>query len=271
MQLGVNHITVPKCSSAELLVLAKALGCSGVECRNDLGRLLFDGEAAGDFATRLDDFGLDMHGLAEVAAFNLDTDAKLGDIAALMDVAVGVGAKGLALIPAVLDAPLSAAAQKAQLLQALERLQPLFEARGLIGLIEPLGFENSSLRLKAHVVDVLEHIGKPACFALIHDTFHHHTAGEAEVFADLTHIVHVSGVVDPAPARRDMRDAHRVLLDANDRTGAIAQLRLLQDAGFSGPISIEAFAPDVQTLSDPAPHLARSFEFISSQLAPVPA
>ena len=64
-----------------------------------------------------------------------------------------------------------------------------------------------------------------------------------------------------------MRDEHRVLVDAEDRLGNIAQIEALEAAGYAGPISFEPFAPEVHALADPAAALAGSFKFISSRLA----
>ena len=42
LPIGLNHMTVPIVATQHLLQLASALGCAGVELRNDLGRPLFD-------------------------------------------------------------------------------------------------------------------------------------------------------------------------------------------------------------------------------------
>ena len=43
-KLALNHVTAPNLGWRELLDLAKRIGCSGVELRNDLDRPLFDGD-----------------------------------------------------------------------------------------------------------------------------------------------------------------------------------------------------------------------------------
>ena len=59
----------------------------------------------------------------------------------------------------------------------------------------------------------------------MHDTFHHHLAGETEFFPERTGIVHISGVVDPDVAVDDMLDPHRVLVDDADRLENVPQIR----------------------------------------------
>jgi 2-keto-myo-inositol isomerase len=116
----------------------------------------------------------------------------------------------------------------------------------MVALFEPLGFETSSLRSKAETVESLGAAGR---FKLVHDTFHHHLAGGGPIFPEHTGIVHVSGVVDPALAVSDMRDAHRILLDGRDNLGNAAQIAELRAAGYAGPISFEAFVPEIHAVA----------------------
>ena len=64
-----------------------------------------------------------------------------------------------------------------------------------------------------------------------------------------------------------MTDAHRILVDGSDRLGNIAQIKALQDAGWSGPISYEAFAPQTHASDTPAQDLRVSMDFIAAGLA----
>ena len=84
-------------------------------------------------------------------------------------------------------------------------------------LVEPLGFPVSSLRSKAEAIRAIRAAGGEGTYRLVHDTFHHHLAGETEVFADWTGLVHISGVTDPDVAVEAMLDPHRVLVDGADR------------------------------------------------------
>lgn len=271
LTFGLNHMTVPALDAEGLLEMAKALGCAGVEFRNDLHRPLFEGRSPEDVRAMVRDHGLRVFALAEVKAFNDMSAGKASDALALIKIAEALGAEGVALIPLVGSAPLDRAVQKDMLRKALTALRPLLENHGITGLIEPLGFTTSTLRYKSDVVEVLGEFDNPACFKIVHDTFHHHLAGDADLFADHTALVHVSGVTDPDVATDDMDDAYRVLVDASDRLGNITQLRALRQAGFNGPVSVESFAPEIHQLSDPATALAGSYAFISAQISGVPA
>ncbi|MFA8443077.1 TIM barrel protein [Yoonia sp.] len=264
-------MTAPHASTRQLFDVAAALGCVGVELRNDLGRALFDGEDPAAVADAAALKGLTILALAEVKAFNDSPEDKLEFAQALVDAAVACGAEAVALIPAVAPSAVSRHEQRAALRAALVLLQPLLETAGVKGLIEPLGFATSTLRYKEDVACILDEMNRPACFAIVHDTFHHHIAGETVVYPDLTGLVHISGVTDRAPAIPQMADAHRVLVDAEDRLANIGQLRRLRAGGYTGPASFEAFAPDIHDMKDPAPALAGSIAFINAALAEVTA
>jgi 2-keto-myo-inositol isomerase len=109
-------------------------------------------------------------------------------------------------------------------------------------------------------------VGGVGTYFMVHDTFHHALAGFGPIYPDLTGIVHVSGVKDMI-ALDDMRDPHRVLVDADDVLGNVAQLRALRAAGYAGPVSYEPFAPSVHALTDARPALTASMNFIRAGLA----
>ena len=114
-----------------------------------------------------------------------------------------------------------------------------------IGLVEPIGFTASSLRDKAELVEVIEALDARDNIKLVHDTFQHVLAGGGEIFPDHTGIVHISGISDPNVAMDEMLDAHRILIDENDRVGNVEQIAALLDGGYDGPFSFECTAPSI--------------------------
>ncbi len=249
------------------LALAESLGCDGVEFRDDLPGPVFGGDDPERVRGSAREAGLRVLALAEVTAFNSWSDRKRAEAAALMRTASGCGAEAVILIPRCDGFGCGNGERQANLRVALRELAPMLVEHQLVGLVEPLGFELCSLRHKSEAVDAIEALGLAGRFRLIHDTFHHALAGGGPVFAEHTGIVHVSGVTDPRLALHEMLDGHRILVDVRDRLGSAAQVKELMRAGYAGPVSIEAFAASVHALHDPAKELARSFEFIFSNLA----
>lgn len=266
LPFALNHMTVARLSYARLVDLAAELGLVGIEVRNDLPQALFDGmspEAGGDLARSK---GLRLLAVAEVKRFNDWSADKAAEALALMRIASAAGAEAVSLIPrndgVATDRRDSARVTEA----ALRELLPMLRAHGLKAMVEPLGFAACSLRYKDVLAEVIDRVGGQGTYFMVHDTFHHALAGFGPIYPDLTGIVHVSGVKD-AIYLDDMRDPHRVLVDADDMLGNVAQIRALSEAGYAGPVSYEPFAPSVHDLADPAPALGASMKFIRDGLS----
>jgi 2-keto-myo-inositol isomerase len=193
--------------------------------------------------------------------FNDWSDAKAAEAEALMKVAVAAGAEAVSLIPRNDGVATERGASRTVTETALREILPMLKAHGLKAMVEPLGFAVCSLRYKDVLAEAIDAVGGVGTYFMVHDTFHHALAGFGPIYPELTGIVHVSGVKDMIPLD-DMRDPHRVLVDADDVLGNVAQIRALRRAGYTGPISYEPFAPQVHDLSDPKAALAVSMEFI---------
>jgi 2-keto-myo-inositol isomerase len=264
---AVNHMTVARLSFRQLVTLSAQLGCVGIEVRNDLPQALFDGMDPVAAGAVIRDAGSRLLAVAEVKRFNDWSDDKAAEALALMKIARAAGAEAISLIPRNDNLGMGNGERQASLRVALKALQPMLEDHDLVGMVEPLGFEVCALRYKQEAVDGITAVGGAGRFRLVHDTFHHTLAHGGPFFPEHTGIVHVSGVVDQEVGVADMRDPHRVLVTAGDRLGNIAQIAALQAAGWTGPISVEAFSPDVHGIADPADALKRSFDFIREGLA----
>ena len=264
---ALNHMVAPKLGWSGFLDLAKGLGCVGIEFRNDLPGALFQGAAPEDVGAAAAAAGLRILALAEVKAFNDWSDAKRDEAAALMKIAKACGAEMVSLIARNDAKGMGDGERQSNLNTALRELKPLLEEHGLIGLIEPLGFETCALRDKREAVEAIEALGATSCFKIVHDTFHHTLAGGGPIFPAHTGMVHISGIVDPALNLSEMRDEHRVLVDEEDRIRNIEQVRQLLAEGYAGPVSFEPFAAEVHNLADPRKAIEKSFSFIESALA----
>ncbi len=266
MQFALNHMTTPNLGCADFLDLAARLGCVGVELRNDIARPLFDGMTAQDAGKLLADKGLRLVGLSQVYPFNAWDGAREAAVRALIATAKAAGAETISLIPRNDGTGIAPAERHANLRQAMAAILPILQGEDMVALVEPLGFERSSLRSKQELVDSIDALEAAGQFKLVHDTFHHSLAGGGAIFPAQTGIVHISGVVDPTLRLDQMEDEHRVLVDAQDRLGNIAQIAALMAAGYDGPISYECFSPQTHAMADPYGEIKRSFDFISAQL-----
>ena len=264
---ALNHMTVARMGYVQLLDTAAALGCIGVEVRNDLPQPLFDGKAPAEAGAMARAKGLRILAVAEVKRFNDWSDDKAAEALALMKIAQASGAEAVSLIPRNDNLGMGNGERQASLRVALKALKPMLEDHGLTGMVEPLGFEICALRYKSEAVEAIEATGGKGRFKLVHDTFHHTLAQDGAFFPDHTGIVHISGVTDQRVTLAQMTDAHRILVDAADRLGNIEQIATLARMGWTGPVSFEAFAPGVHASTTPRADLSASIQFIGEGLA----
>ncbi|AYM08566.1 TIM barrel protein [Agrobacterium tumefaciens] len=261
MRFAINHITAPKLSLEEFFATARELGLTEVEIRNDLPDIVGTVEPAAVKAAA-EKAGVTIISINALYPFNVWSGDLPARAVAMADYAAASGAKALVMCPLNDGTEVSFD----DLVAALTAMKPILEERGLTGFVEPLGFPVSSLRTKAEAIKAIDAAGGGDVYRLVHDTFHHHLAGETVFFPERTGLVHISGVTDPAVSVADMLDAHRVLVDGGDRLENIAQIRTLQAAGYNGPYSFEPFASEVHALKNPAAALKDSIDHISRAL-----
>ena len=259
-------MTAPGLTRRELLSLAARAGCVGVEFRNDIDLPGKPSEKPADIARLATKMQLRVLAVAEVKAFTRFSDRVLKDTTGLIELAREIGGESIVFIPAN-DG--SGQTGTDLLVVALRECAPLLRDAGLLGMVEPLGFVSSTLRTKRRLVDAIEAAGCDDCFRLVHDTFHHHIAGETCFFPDLTGVVHISGVVAAGMDKSDMQDEHRIEVNQDDRLGSLGQLKTLMDRGYSGPVSYELFAPNIHQHEhdDLSALLARSMEYVRNSLS----
>ena len=264
---AINHMTAPALTLDAFFALAVSLGTSAVEIRNDLdGNAILDGTTPDEVKALAQRHGITIISINALQRFNEWTPARAVEAKELIDYAAACGAKALVLVPKNDGTGQADGERQANLREALTALKPLLEAAGIIGLVEPLGFEICSLRSKREAAEAIKAVGGEQTFRLVHDTFHHHLAGEPELFANLTGLVHISGVEDPAVSVSDMRDGHRVLVGPADRLANTSQIKALIAAGYAGPLSFEPFSPAVHGVADPKAAVAESIAFIRANI-----
>lgn len=269
IRYAVNRICATRMPFPAFAAMVRRLGVDTIELRNDLeGVETRDESPPGDIAAVARAHGLTIRSINALQQFDRWDTSRANEAVALMQFAAACGAQAIVLCPTNSRQDGRTDTQRHDdLVQALHGLLPLLQAHDLIGLLEPLGFAECAMRRKSQAARALQALGMPAALQLVHDTFHHHLAGEGLFFPDCTGLVHVSGVEDPSIKTDAMRDPHRVLVGPRDRLGNAAQLRTLLDAGYRGVVSFEPFADDVIVAVDIERQLARSMDYLSAAMA----
>lgn len=257
-------MAAPRLGVAEFFRLAGSLGITEVEIRNDLpGRAIVDGTSPRAVRRTAAEAGVAIASINALQRFDDWNAAREAEATALAAYAGAAGARALVLVPRN-DG--TSNGNGPELAKALRMLAPILADHDIVGLVEPLGFGTCSLRLKRRAAEAIDAVGGGR-FRLVHDTFHHAVAGEADLYPALTGLVHISGVSEGALALAELADSHRVLVDEGDRIDNLGQIELLLAGGYGGPFSFEPFAEDVHRLGEPGQALGRSMEFIRRRLA----
>jgi len=261
----VNRKIAPHLSMAEFFALVEQLGLNKVEIRNDMKSGSVTDGAGGEEVRRLAaQHQLEIETINAVYPFNQLDDAVLEKTRALLADARATGAKALVLCPINDGTPVS----NEQTVQALQTLAPLFAEYGVAGLVEPLGFPQSSLRSAALAQQLIAQAGVP--FNIVLDTFHHHLyEGAEQDFAggvDVNHIglVHLSGVTDARPTHQ-LTDEERIMLSADDLLKSREQVQRLEEMGYRGVYAFEPFSSVMESWSaeDIAREIRSSIDYLN--------
>ncbi|ROM94789.1 TIM barrel protein [Pseudomonas brassicacearum] len=269
LRFALNRMVAPRLSLPAFIDLALALKTDAIEIRNDLkGVEIEDGMPPARVRELCEERGIKVLSINALYPFDVWNEERRAQAVRLADYARECGAEGLVMCPLNDRAdPRSEAERAAGLRTALSELAPILRAFGIYGLIEPLGFEECSLRRKRTAVEAIKSIGGLDVFRLVHDTFHHHLAGEQEFFPELTGLVHISGVEDAQAPLATIRDGHRVLVGAADILGNAVQIEALRAGGYEGYLSFEPFAESVHDLADIRQALGASMNHLQSSQA----
>ncbi|EJL82072.1 TIM barrel protein [Pantoea sp. GM01] len=249
-RLCVNRKIAPNLSIDRFFSLVEQLGLNKVEIRNDMksGRVTdnLSAEEVRDLATQ---HAFTIETINAVYPFNQLTDEVLEKTRGLLKDAQATGAKALVLCPLNDGTAIS----QQQTIDALKTLAPLFAEYGIAGLVEPLGFPQSSLRSAALAQQLIKQAGAP--FKIVLDTFHHHLyEGAEQDFAggiEVSNIglVHLSGVADTRPTHQ-LTDEERIMLSADDLLKSKQQVQRLEERGYRGIYAFEPFSSVMEAWSE---------------------
>ncbi len=252
-QLALNHITCPFLDLGNCILLAQQLGISKIEIRNDLSeRPMTDYLPNQKILEWIKQKDVEIISINALQQFNRGSrlEEKVEELQQIVKVASSCGCQGIVLCPVCsADDHRSNELRLADTVAALQAYGRLFQDTGILGLVEPLGFEVSSLRYKKDAVKAIMDSGYPQVYKIVHDTFHHYLSGETDILVEHTALVHVSGVAEDLPKTR-LTDDQRILVTDDDIMGNRLQVRRFKDSGYKGPFSYEVFSKDVQAMAE---------------------
>jgi len=250
-RFALNRMICPNLDLEQFFRLANELGLNKVELRNDLaGSKILDDCSPVEANALADHMEIEIITINAIQQFNLPAawDRVVEDVNRMAATARAIGCPGIVLCPNndVEDRRTPQAFYQ-DTVTALDRLAPIFEESGIAGLVEPLGFEECSLRSKDIAVNAIKAAAGDG-YRLVHDTFHHHIGPDENLQVAYTGLVHISGVDADLPSVQ-WRDPHRVLVDGSDKLLNLEQIKALLDRGYNGDFSFEPFSENVHQMN----------------------
>ncbi len=237
----VNRKIAPGMGIEPFFQMVSQLGLNKVELRNDMaGGSVTDNLSPHEVRELAHSHGIEILSINALYPFNCPDEMLMARARTLLETAQQIGARALVLCPLNDGTPVEAR----QTIDALRQLVPLFAHYDVEGLVEPLGFPQSSLRSAREAAALIDEADAP--FRLLVDTFHHALwpdAGRELATLDINRVglVHLSGVDDSRPMTQ-LTDEQRIMLSDADRLNSAAQVRRLEELGYRGAYAFEPFS-----------------------------
>jgi len=256
LKISLNRIIYPKLKLEDFFKFAQDLDLNKIELRNDLpGREIIDGYSHEQLKELSKKYGMEILTINALQKFNLGAilPEAIKELKKLINLSLSIGCKAIVLCPNndINDKRNSEEIFK-ETVNALQSFGPLFQDSEMQGYLEPLGFEECSLRSIVTAMRAIQESDYPV-YKIVHDTFHHHLGPdtfetiENNYDISYTGLVHISGVESNIPVE-EYRDNHRVLVTEQDRLQSKEQIELLLKLGYTGNISFEPFSKKVQEM-----------------------
>lgn len=256
LKFSLNRIIYPNLKLEDFFKFTIDLRLNKIELRNDLpGGKIIDGYTPGQLKELSKKYGVEILTINALQKFNLDAilPETIKELKKLINLSLSIGCRAIVLCPNndVADKRNSEEIFK-ETVKALKSFGPLFQDSGIQGYLEPLGFEECSLRSIVTAMKAIQESGYPV-YKIVHDTFHHHIGPdtfdtiENDYDISYTGLVHISGVECNIPVE-EYRDNHRVLISEQDRLQNKEQIELLLKLGYSENNSFEPFSETIQKM-----------------------
>ena len=255
-RISLNRIIYSKLKLEDFFKFTKDLDLNKIELRNDLpGEKIIDGYTPEQLKALSKKYGVEILTINALQKFNLGAilPKTMEALKKLINLSLSIGCKAIVLCPNndVSDKRSSEEIFK-ETVKALKSFGPLFQDSGMQGYLEPLGFEECSLRSIVIAMKTIQE-SSYSVYKIVHDTFHHHIGPDTfdtiknDYDISYTGLVHISGVECNIPVK-EYRDNHRVLVSGQDKLQSKEQIALLLKLGYAGNISFEPFSQKVQEM-----------------------
>lgn len=253
----INRKIAPNLSIESFFCLVKKCGLNKVELRNDmLSGKVTDELSSAQLNALADEYEIEIVTINALQYFNLPEHrpALLKETENMLKQAKAINCRGVILCPNCSANDRRSAEQKEQdTVEALVLLAPLFKKYQVTGLVEPLGFEISSLRSHLLTQSIIHKSAAP--YKMVLDTFHYYLSDiaqaefDAHIDINTIGLVHLSGV-EEARLKHTLTDEDRIMLSEQDKLNSKQQVDNLERLGYQGIYAFEPFSSQLNTWSE---------------------
>ncbi|MBW5812277.1 TIM barrel protein [Yersinia kristensenii] len=253
----INRKIAPNLSIESFFCLVKKCGLNKVELRNDmLSGKVTDELSSAQLNALADEYEIEIVTINALQYFNLPEHrpALLKETENMLKQAKAINCRGVILCPNCSASDRRSAEQKEQdTVEALVLLAPLFKKYQVTGLVEPLGFEISSLRSHLLTQSIIRKSAAP--YKMVLDTFHYYLSDiaqaefDAHIDINTIGLVHLSGV-EEARLKRTLTDEDRIMLSEQDKLNSKQQVANLERLGYQGIYAFEPFSSQLNAWSE---------------------
>lgn len=264
ISFALNQIIAPESSFVDFIELTKSVDLSAIEIRNDIPLNLIEENNPRQIKDLSESHSIKILSVNALQKFNLWNEERLNELVELCTFSSLAGVEAIVLVP-LNDGSVTNEVEQQELLEiSLKEIEGVLRNFDLLGYVEPLGFQTSSVRKKSMVVDEIEKL-KSSRLKIVHDTFHHFLSGEKEFFPSMTGLVHISGVSSEF-SNFELNDNHRYLINESDMLENINQIRYFLKSDYNGFFSFEPFAKDLAKNDNLSNVIERNISYIEDCL-----
>ncbi|KRK33072.1 sugar phosphate isomerase/epimerase family protein [Loigolactobacillus bifermentans] len=254
----LNRKVAPGISLTDTIPFVAKLGIPNIELRNDLygapdNQTILDQLDGATVAALLKKHQVSVETINAVG--NMDQraliDENLKSLTEMLELCKALPVKKIVFCPVRSQADRRSSAQRqAEAIANIKEYAQLLTKYQVNGLIEPLGFEDSTLRTPWDGQEIIRKAGVTN-FKLVADTFHYYLANvtsqqfQEQVDVNAIGLVHLSGV-PTMKARNRLDDQDRYMLDPADIMQSAAWARTFEAAGYQGIYAFEPFSDDLK-------------------------
>ena len=243
ISFALNQIMLPEASFTDFIFFAKKLDINAIEIRNDIRTNLIKENEPLQVKEESEKNSIKILSINALQKFNIWNSDRKEELINLCEYAEKANISSIVLVP-LNDGSIQSEKDKKKLLEvSLNSINNILQDYNVKGLVEPLGFKQSSLQFKSLAVEIINSLQKNK-LQLVHDTFHHKISNDNNFFSTLTGLVHFSGVFNKFK-NVDLQDDHRSIVDEFDIIDNISQIKKLIKENYNGYFSFEPFSNEL--------------------------